>query len=154
MQEHAIYSVIAPEGAAAILYRDVNRAPEVAEALKITAADCLKLGVADVLVPEPTGAAHTAPDLAAAMLRDAIVTALADLQGSSGRKLANDRYRKFREMGRVNTYWKEFLAREASELGTRVARTVGSLRGRFGSQEDDRAESTADHDPSTGGIPG
>lgn len=58
MQEHAIYSVIAPEGAAAILYRDVARAPEVAEALKITAADCLKLGVADTLVPEPAGAAH------------------------------------------------------------------------------------------------
>ena len=136
MQEHAIYSVIAPEGAAAILYRDVARAPEVAAALKITAADCRKLGVADVLVAEPAGAAHTAPDLAAALLRDAIVTALADLQGHSGRKLTNDRYRKFREMGQVNTYWREFISREAGEVSGRVARTVGSLRGRFGSHDD------------------
>lgn len=141
MQEHAIYSVIAPEGAAAILYRDVTRAPEVAEALKITAADCKKLGVADVLVPEPAGAAHGDPDLAAALLRDAIVSALADLQGTSGKKLQAERYRKFRQMGQVNSYWREFIAREASELGTLVARTVGSLRGRLGGGDDDaRAE--------------
>jgi acyl-CoA carboxylase subunit beta len=137
MQEHAIYSVIAPEGAAAILYRDVSRAPEVAEALKITAVDCLKLGVADVLVPEPEGAAHTDPDLAAALLRDALVTALAEIQGTGGRRLAADRYRKFRQMGQVNTYWREFIAREASELGTLVARTVGSIRGRLSNAEPD-----------------
>jgi len=149
MLEHAIYSVIAPEGAAAILYRDVSRAPEVAQALKITAADCLKLGVADVVVPEPAGAAHTSPDLAAALLRDAIVTALADLQGHSGRKLANDRYRKFREMGQVNTYWREFITREASELGGRVVRTVGSLRGRFGSHDDELESETQTLQPPT-----
>jgi len=140
MQEHAIYSVIAPEGAAAILYRDVTRAPEVAEALKITAADCLKLGVADTLVPEPDGAAHSDPDLAAALLRDALVSALAEIQGASGRRLAAHRYRKFRQMGQVNTYWREFVSREASEFGTRVARTVGSLRDRFASQDDEPEE--------------
>ena len=137
MQEHAIYSVIAPEGAAAILYRDVARAPEVAEALKITAADCLKLGVADTLVPEPDGAAHSDPDLAAALLRDALVSALAEIQGASGRRLAAHRYRKFRQMGQVNSYWREFVSREASVFGTRVARTVGSLRDRFAGQDDD-----------------
>lgn len=135
MQEHAIYSVIAPEGAAAILYRDVSRAPEVAEALKITAADCTKLGVADVLVPEPEGGAHLDPELAAALLRDALVAALAEIQGTSGRKLASDRYRKFRQMGQVNTYWREFLSKEASDLGTLVARTVGSIRGRLTSHD-------------------
>ncbi len=137
MQEHAIYSVIAPEGAAAILYRDVTRAPEVAEALKITAADCLKLGVADTLVPEPTGAAHTDPDLAAALLRDSLVNAIAEIQGASGSRLASHRYRKFRQMGQVNSYWREFVSREASEFGTRVARTVGSLRDRFSGQDDE-----------------
>lgn len=146
MQEHAIYSVIAPEGAAAILYRDVSRAPEVAEALKITAADCKKLGVADVLVPEPAGAAHSDPDLAAALLRDAIVCALAELQGTSGRKLQAERYRKFRQMGQVNTYWREFIAREASDLGTLVARTVGSLRGRLGGHDDDTPPVDAEKD--------
>jgi acetyl-CoA carboxylase carboxyl transferase subunit beta len=135
MQEHAIYSVIAPEGAAAILYRDVSRAPEVAAALKITAADCRKLGVADALVPEPEGAAHSDPDLAAALVRDAITNALAEIQGISGRRLASDRYRKFRQMGQVNTYWREVLSREASDFGTRVVRTVGSLRDRFSGQE-------------------
>jgi len=136
MQEHAIYSVIAPEGAAAILYRDVSRAPEVAEALKITAADCIKLGVADTLVPEPAGAAHSDPDLAAALLRDALVNALAEIQGASGRRLAAHRYRKFRQMGQVNSYWREVVSREASVFGTRVARTVGSIRERFAGQDD------------------
>ena len=146
MQEHAIYSVIAPEGAAAILYRDVARAPEVAEALKITAADCRKLGVADVLVPEPAGGAHSDPDLAAALLRDAIVAAIADLQGTSGRKLQSERYRKFRQMGQVNTYWREFIAREASELGMLVARTVGSLRGRRGGGDDESRATVPEKD--------
>lgn len=136
MQEHAIYSVIAPEGAAAILYRDVNRAPEVAEALKITAADCLRLGVADVLVPEPEGAAHSNPDFAATLLRDAIIAALAELQNTAGRKLAAERYRKFRQMGQVNSYWREFIGREAAHLSNRVARRVGSLRDRLGGQDD------------------
>jgi acetyl-CoA carboxylase carboxyl transferase subunit beta len=142
MQEHAIYSVIAPEGAAAILYRDVTRAPEVAEALKITAADCLRLGVADVLVPEPEGAAHSNPDFAATLLRDAVVAALAEVQNTGGRRLVSERYRKFRQMGQVNTYWREFIGREATQFSSRVARTVGSLRDRLGGQDDDheRAE--------------
>ena len=147
MQEHAIYSVIAPEGAAAILYRDVARAPEVAEALKITAADCIKLGVADTLVPEPAGAAHSDPDLAAALLRDALVNALAEIQGASGRRLAAHRYRKFRQMGQVNTFWREFVSREAAEFGTRVARTVGSLRDRFAGQDDTDAPRNEDEAP-------
>jgi hypothetical protein len=104
--------------------------------LKITAQDCKRLGVADVLVPEPAGAAHSDPDLAAALLRDAIVTALSEIQGTSGRKLASDRYRKFRQMGQVNTYWREFIGKEAAELGTMVARTVGSLRDRFAGSDD------------------
>ena len=139
MLEHAIYSVIAPEGAAAILYRDVNRAPDVAAALKITAWDCLRLGVADTLVPEPLGGAHSDPAFAATLLRDALVAALADLQSSGGRRLASERYRKFRHMGQTNTVWREMLAREASELGGRVTRTVGSLRDRlsWGDDEDD-----------------
>jgi acetyl-CoA carboxylase carboxyl transferase subunit beta len=140
MQEHAIYSVIAPEGAAAILYRDVSRAPEVAEALKITATDCTKLGVADVLVPEPEGGAHLDPDLAAAILRDALVDALSEIQGTSGRRLAAERYRKFRQMGQVNTYWREFVGKEASELATIVTRTLGSIRGRLTSHDSEAAD--------------
>lgn len=148
MQERAIYSVIAPEGAAAILYRDVSRAPEVAERLKITAADCKRLGVADDLIREPTGGAHTDPDLAAALVRDALVAALAEIQGTSGRKLASERYRKFRQMGQMNSYWREFVNREAVELGNIVARTVGSIRGRLGGGDD--AQQPPDHEEEGG----
>lgn len=131
MQEHSIYSVIAPEGAAAILYRDPERAPEIAEALKLTAPDCVRLGVADALVPEPEGGAHADPDFAAAMLRDAVLWALHDVQGTSGRRLVEERYRKFRQMGQVNRLWREVLSREAGAFGTRVAQTMESLRERF-----------------------
>jgi acetyl-CoA carboxylase carboxyl transferase subunit beta len=147
MLEHAIYSVIAPEGAAAILYRDVSRAPEVAEALKITAQDCVRLGVADALVPEPQGGAHRDPGFAAALVRDALMASLAEIQDISGRKLAAKRYEKFRHMGQVNSYWREFVAREAAELGTRVARTVGSLRERLPRSESEPSADEQKVDP-------
>lgn len=139
MQEHAIYSVIAPEGAAAILFRDPSRAPEVAESLKLTARDCVRLGVADALVAEPEAGAHSDPDFAAGLLRDAVLWAFWDMQDTVGRKLVDERYKKFRRMGQINYYWREVLGREAEAFGTRVARTVGSIRGRFGG-EDDRPE--------------
>jgi acetyl-CoA carboxylase carboxyl transferase subunit beta len=131
MQEHSVYSVIAPEGAAAILFRDPERAPEIAEALKLTAPDCVRLGVADALIPEPEGGAHTDPDFASAMLRDGVLWALHDLQGSSGRKLVDERYRKFRQMGQVNRLWREVLSREAGAFSSRVAQTMGSIRDRL-----------------------
>lgn len=131
MQEHSIYSVIAPEGAAAILFRDPERAPEIAEALKLTAPDCVRLGVADALIPEPEGGAHANPDFAATMLREAVLWALHDVQGASGRRLVDERYRKFRQMGQVNRLWREVLSREAGAFGSRVAQTMDSIRGLF-----------------------
>lgn len=138
MQECAVYSVIAPEGAAAILFRDASRAPEVAQSLKITAADCLRLGVIDAMVPEPEGGAHTDPDYAAALLLDAVTDALADLVDTAPEKLVRERYRKFRRMGQHNTYLRELVAAEVEEWGSRVSRTLGSLRERlpFGEDED------------------
>jgi acetyl-CoA carboxylase carboxyl transferase alpha subunit len=123
MQEHAIYSVIAPEGAAAILFRDPSRAPEVAESLKLTARDCVKLGVADRLIAEPDGGAHIDPDFAAGLLRDGIIWALGSLDGTDGRRLVESRYRKFRRMGQMNRYWREVLGREA-EAATRSPMSV------------------------------
>jgi acyl-CoA carboxylase subunit beta len=128
MQENSVYSVIAPEGAAAILFRDASRAPDVAEALKITAHDCLRLGVADALIEEPAGGAHTDPDFAATLLLDSILWALGDVSPGSGRKRVEERYKKFRQMGQVNSLWREFLSREATEFGTRFARGVGVIR--------------------------
>ncbi len=103
MLEHAIYSVIAPEGAAAIIYRDASRAEEVSRALKLTAHDCKYLGVVDVIVPEPEGAAHAAPDEAARLLKNALLYELATIQNRAPRKLVAERYRKFRKMGRFDT---------------------------------------------------
>lgn len=128
MLERAVYSVIAPEGAAAILFRDASRAPEVAESLKITAADCLRLGVVDGVVAEPQDGAHTDPDFAAALLLSALTDALADLADVSSEKLVRERYRKFRRMGQHNTYLREMIAQEVTELGSRVTRTLESIR--------------------------
>src|SRR5204862_1427496 len=73
MLENAIYSVIAPEGAAAILYRDAERAREVAAKLKLTAFDCQLLGVVDGLIAAPEGGAHTDPGYAALLVRRALI---------------------------------------------------------------------------------
>jgi hypothetical protein len=65
------------------------------------------------------------------MLRDGVLWALHDLQGSSGRKLVDERYRKFRQMGQVNRLWREVLSREAGAFSSRVAQTMGSIRDRL-----------------------
>ncbi len=103
MQENAIYSVIAPEGAAAILYRDAERARGVAEALKLTATDCHALGVVDIVVPEPEGGAHTDPLATAENLKTAIVTSLGELLELSSEDLMARRYERFRAFGRPGT---------------------------------------------------
>ena len=86
MQEHAVYSVIAPEGAAAIVHRDAARAQEIADALKMTAYDCLVLGVVDAIVPEPENGAHIDPDYAALLLRGEIVSSLIELRKRDPRR--------------------------------------------------------------------
>jgi len=109
MLEHAFYSVIAPEAAAVILYRDAARAPDVAAALKLTAPDLLRLGVIDSIVPEPPGGAHTDPEAAAATLRRHLVAALREVCRLSRRRLLDRRYRKYRQMGQVGGPWRELL---------------------------------------------
>src|SRR5215471_225412 len=99
MEEHAVYSVIAPEGAAAIVHRDAARAQDIADALKITAYDCLVLGVVDAIVPEPENGAHTDPEYAALLLRGEIVSSLVELRKRDPRRLVDERFRKFRRMG-------------------------------------------------------
>ncbi|MBF0267537.1 MAG: acetyl-CoA carboxylase carboxyltransferase subunit alpha [Alphaproteobacteria bacterium] len=101
MLEHAIYSVISPEGCASILWRSGDQAKDAAEALKLTAQDLLKLGVIDQVVPEPLGGAHRAPDVAMKTLGDAIESALRDLSGLEGGVLRSRRREKFIDMGRA-----------------------------------------------------
>lgn len=147
MLENSVYSVIAPEGAAAILYRDATRAADVAESLKITAHDCLHLGVADALIEEPAGGAHTNPDFAATLLLDSVLWALGDVSSMSERKRIDERYKKFRQMGQVNSLWKEMLSREASEFGDRVARTVGAFRDRLPRSDNEARTPDPETDP-------
>ncbi|MCC6792680.1 MAG: acetyl-CoA carboxylase carboxyl transferase subunit beta [Thermomicrobiales bacterium] len=99
IQERAIYSVIAPEGAAAILYRDASRAPEVAERLKLTASDVVAAGIADAVVPEPEHGAKSDPNAAATMLREAIGSALNDLTSRKRDRLLDERYARYRGIG-------------------------------------------------------
>ncbi len=103
MQEFAIYSVIPPEGCAAILWRDANRKVEAAEALKITAPDMLALGLIDAVVPEPTGGAHNNPDASTALVDQALSAALGDITPLGIEERLNARYEKFRRMGEEGT---------------------------------------------------
>jgi len=101
MHEFAIYSVIPPEGCAAILWRDSSRKVEAAEALKITAPDLLRLGVIDEIVPEPTGGAHTNHNVAAALFDTALERALASVSAMDSAARLEARYQKFRAMGNI-----------------------------------------------------
>jgi acetyl-CoA carboxylase carboxyl transferase subunit alpha len=101
MHEFAIYSVIPPEGCAAILWRDAARKVEAAEALKITAPDLLRLGIVDEIVPEPVGGAHTDPAQAAVMLDTALDRALGAAKTADIETRLDQRYQKFRQMGSV-----------------------------------------------------
>jgi acetyl-CoA carboxylase carboxyl transferase subunit beta len=125
MLEHAIYAVIAPEGAAAILYRDAERAEEIAAALKLTAHDCLALGVIDGIVPEPAGGAHHDPRYAALQVKAAVLAALGELQRRGERRLLEERYRKFRRMGQQTADARAVVAREIAELQQEVSRRLG-----------------------------
>jgi acetyl-CoA carboxylase carboxyl transferase subunit alpha len=99
MQENAIYSVISPEGCAAILWRDAGEAKKAAAAFKPDAVHCLELGVVDAVVPEPPGGAHTDPDEAARLLGASLKEALLDVEGVDSRERRQSRHQKFRHMG-------------------------------------------------------
>jgi len=99
MQENAIYSVITPEGCAAILWRDAGEARKAAAAFKPDAAHCLELGVIDTIVPEPSGGAQTDPAAAAVSLGESLAEALDELDGLSGDELRRRRRARFRALG-------------------------------------------------------
>ena len=100
MFQHSVYTVASPEACASILWRDAGKAPVAAEALKITAADLLNLGIIDAVITEPSGGNHWAPLQAAENLREAVLLQLAELQSLSEQDLIEQRYAKFRRMGR------------------------------------------------------
>jgi acetyl-CoA carboxylase carboxyl transferase subunit alpha len=97
--EYATYSVISPEGCAAILWKDQDRKAEAAEAMKMTAPDLLALGVVDEIIPEPAGGAHTDPEATCRRVGDAVERALQDLSRISAQELIARRYEKFLGLG-------------------------------------------------------
>jgi acetyl-CoA carboxylase carboxyl transferase subunit alpha len=99
MQEHAVYSVISPEGCAAILWRDASQAKKAAAAFKPDATHCVELGVIDGIVPEPLGGAQNDPDEAARLLGEAVRETLDDLEAVPGDELRRRRRAKFRGLG-------------------------------------------------------
>ena len=97
--EHAYYSVISPEGCAAILWKDRAYSDKAAEALKITGPDLIKLKLADEVIPEPKGGAHVDPATAAANIKSALLRHLDEFSSKSAEEILKDRYDKFRAMG-------------------------------------------------------
>jgi acetyl-CoA carboxylase carboxyl transferase subunit alpha len=103
MLEHAIYSVISPEGAASILWRDSGKAQEAATNMKITAQDMVRFGIIDTVVPEPTGGAHRDAATAIVATGEAIANALAELKGLDADTVRRQRREKFLAIGRLTT---------------------------------------------------
>jgi acetyl-CoA carboxylase carboxyl transferase subunit alpha len=106
MLEHSVYSVISPEGCASILWKDAagkgeNKAPEAAEAMKISAQDLMEMGVIDTIVSEPVGGAHRDPDATIERLGDAVETAIRELENLSPEELRTQRREKFIAIGRT-----------------------------------------------------
>ncbi|MDR7433851.1 MAG: acetyl-CoA carboxylase carboxyltransferase subunit alpha [Armatimonadota bacterium] len=132
MLENAIFSVISPEGAAAILWRDASRASEVAGALKLTASDLLSLGIIDQIIPEPPGGAHLDHARVAAEVRRYLIASLRELERVPPAKLLRRRYEKYRHIGKVGVYWREVVRTEMQEVldavGRVVLRSVGAIQ--------------------------
>jgi acetyl-CoA carboxylase carboxyl transferase subunit alpha len=100
MLEHSIYSVISPEGAASILWRDTSKAQEAATSMKITAQDMIRFGVIDRIIPEPAGGAHRDPATAIASTGKAIAEALGGISALDAETVRRERRQKFLAMGR------------------------------------------------------
>jgi acetyl-CoA carboxylase carboxyl transferase subunit alpha len=101
MLEHSIYSVIAPEGCAAILWRDKERGADAAKAMRVMAKDALSLGLIDEVIPEPLGGAHRGPEATAAAVRDAIIRHLDELTALPIPELLQRRHARLRALGRI-----------------------------------------------------
>ena len=99
MLEHSVYSVISPEGCAAILWKNASAAPEAAAAMKITAQDLKRMHIIDEIVPEPAGGAHADPAAAAELLSPVLERAVRELMKLKPPQLLDERYKKFRKMG-------------------------------------------------------
>jgi len=133
MQQYAVYSPISLNHTLGVSYHDHRLDREAAEALMLTAQDCLELGIADQVVPEPAGGAHLNPKEATGTLQIALLKQLAELSKLSPNKLLKKRYQKFRRMGESSSYSQEAMTREV-ELLMKITGSA-SHRGRGGQSQ-------------------
>jgi len=131
MLENAIFTPIAPEAAAWLLYRDPDKVEEVAAALKLTALDCRAFGIVDVVVPEPEDGAHTNFDESARQLERMLVQSLLDVQMTFNFTMLRNRYRKFREIGSYSTYFQATLANEVTQFQGTMFKGLRDLKRRL-----------------------
>ncbi len=127
MLEHAIYSVISPEGAAAILYRDAGQAEAVSEVLKLTAQDLHSLGIIDSVVPEPEGGAHLDPAATAEALKSHVLAALRAFSDVPTSQLLDNRYKKYRHIGQGGKFWREKVRSGLSDVFGLLAYAVSRM---------------------------
>jgi acetyl-CoA carboxylase carboxyl transferase subunit beta len=131
MQERAIYSMSGAEEAGGHLHPAGGRSSEAPSSFQLTARDCLRLGVIDMVVPEPNPGAHVDPDAAAAQLRRALLSSLVELSGVGPRRLLDDRARRIRSMGLTTPEGREaarYEWQELQELQRNLSRSLGDLR--------------------------
>ena len=122
MQQYTTYSPLSPERAASRMFRDPSKPKEAPQALKLTARDCLELGIIDEIVPEPEENASANHEEAAHFLRLALLKELAHLTRKDPGKLVKNRYKRFRKMGEYSSYFREALRAEISMLQRIVLR--------------------------------
>jgi acetyl-CoA carboxylase carboxyl transferase alpha subunit/acetyl-CoA carboxylase carboxyl transferase beta subunit len=153
MQQNAMYAITSPEGAASILFRDRNRAPEVAEALGVAAKDLLELGVIDEIVPEPAGGAHVDPQGAARLLAPAIRRALAEAMRGKGQPRRRHREERLRRIGRAQPRGHARLKNVGDVLGDFLGDALGvagSLGHRFRRGREELDGASAERAPEVG----
>ena len=143
MLEHAIYTAVSPEEAAEVIYQDASRAEEAASSLRLTAHDCLDLGIADRIVAEPPSGAHADPDEAARLLGRALVEEITRLQEQASKRREKARYSKYRNMGVYSSQIKAAVAREVNSLQNLLKAGLNRLSHR-GRDSDSTADDIAD----------
>jgi hypothetical protein len=131
MLEHATFSVVSPERAAEVLYRNREKVEEAAQKLRLTARECKALRVVDTIVPEPEGGAHTDHDIAARRLGGLIARTLRELQSQPDGKRLAQRYEKYRALGGQSGYISTAVAQELSDLRDAIGRRAGSAVARI-----------------------
>ena len=133
MQERAIFSVISPEGAASILYRDAGKAKELAPQMKLTAFDLYNLEIIDKIIPEAQGGAHFDILTSAMLIKIELMKNLEVLKKMNASKLVNERYNKFSRMGETGVYWQELIKFE-------IERTIDNIQNRFSKSKKEKKE--------------